>query len=133
MHRRDEHGSSVVSVTLGVLVFFVMLFSAAQLLFVMHLSSVVNATAYDTARIVARSGSSSDASARAAAAVHAHALLDGTNDLNVDFSASTPESVIVTISATPPTFVGTSFGLGLLTEVSRTVSVRVEQPVGLAP
>lgn len=62
---RDQRGAAVVSVTLGVLVFLIMLFTAVQTMYAMYLGSSVEGVSYDAARIVAQSGSSSDPSARA--------------------------------------------------------------------
>lgn len=119
--------------TLGVLVFLIMMFTAAQTLFAMHLASVADAAAYDAARIVARSGSSSDGSARSTARAHVANLLGAANDVTTSFDGSNDAVVVVTVTATPPTLVGTSFGIPLLDQVSRSASIRVEQIVSATP
>ena len=119
-----------MSVTVGVLMFLVMLFTAAQTLFALHVVSVADAAAYDAARIVARSGSSSDGAARSEARARVGSILGETALLGVSFDGSSATQVIVTVRADPPTLVGTSFGIPLLDEVERTAVVRVEQPVG---
>ena len=114
--------------TVGVLVFLVMLFTAAQTLFALHVASVADAAAYDAARIVARSGSSTDGDARSRADAHVRALL-GTAGVAVSFDGSTLDAVVVTVRTTPPTLIGTSFGIPLLDEIERTAVLRVEQQV----
>ena len=118
-----------MSVTVGVLMFLVMLFTAAQTLFALHVASVADAAAYDAARMVARSGSSTDGSARASAAAHVQALLGNAEPVTVSFDGSTADRVSVTVVATPPTLVGTSFGIPLLDRVERTAVLRVEQEI----
>jgi len=55
------------------------------------------------------------------------------NEVEVDFAGSTSDSVVVTITASPPTFVGTSFGIPMLDDISRSATLRVEQLVPFAP
>lgn len=126
---RDQAGAAVVSVTLGVLVFMIMLFTATQTMYAMYLGSTVEGVSYDAARIVAQSGSSSDPSARARATAHVHQLLANTEGVQVSFDGSTDDVVQVTVRATPPTLVGPSLGLPWLDDLSKTTRVRVEHPI----
>ena len=126
---RDQRGAAVVSVTLGVLVFLIMLFTAVQTMYAMYLGSTVEGVSYDAARIVAQSGSSSDPSARARATAHVQQLLANTDGVQVSFEGSTDDVVQVTVTANPPTLVGPSLGLPWLDDLSETTRVRVERPI----
>ena len=113
--------------------FFVMLFTAVQALFAMYLGSTVDGVSYDAALIVAQSGSSSDSAARQRAVDHINTLLPGAKDLQVSFAGSTDEVVRLTITAQPPTFIGTAFEFPLMGKLSRTAEVRVERNVEPTP
>lgn len=130
---RDEAGAGVISVTLGVLMFLIMLLTATQTLYAMYLGSTIEGVGYDAARIVAQSGSSSDGAARARASSQVHQLLSRTDGVAVSFEGSTDDVVQVTVSATPPTLIGPSLGLPWLDDLARTVRVRVERPVEPEP
>ena len=123
----------MISVSLGVLLFLLMLFTAAQLLFALHLSSVADAAAYDAARIVARSGAADDAAARSRAAAHARGLLGDAREVEVSFAGTTADAVVVTVSARPPTLVGTSFGIPLLDRVEGGARLTIEDDVEVVP
>ncbi len=115
--------------TLGVLVFLIMVFTATQTLYALYLSSTADGVAYDAARIVAQSGSSSDGSARAEAVAHVQRLLANSEGVTISFEGTDDQVVQVTVHVTPPTLIGPSLGLPWLDEISRTVRVRVERPV----
>jgi len=78
---RGERGSGMVSSVVGVTAFLVLLLFGSQLAMNLYASSTVTAAAFDAARIVA--GANGD---EAAAEAHLRELLDGYDDVRVDWT-----------------------------------------------
>lgn len=112
----------------AVLVFLVMVFVAVQAAHGLFVASTLGAVAHDAARVSAQNGRADD---RTAANALVARLLPG--DVDVSWAGSTPDVVRLTLTAQPNNFLAFSVGFLPASEISRTVEVRVEQPVPVAP
>lgn len=128
--RRDlaaEDGTGPVSTVVGVAIFLVFLLFAAQVLIHLYATSVVSAAAFDAARLVAAQGGID----RAVGERHARQLLGRygrRGDVRLDWSASTPDEVVLRITGpTPARLVDAVASLAGLDRIDRVTRVRVER------
>ena len=126
---RDNEGSGVISLMPSVLVFLIMVFVAVHVAHGLYVSSTLNAVAYDAARISAQNGPDDD---RSEATAHIHSLISA-DSLEVSWAGSTVERVRLTVSVEPVNFLALSVGFASSPRITRTVEVRVEQRVPVAP
>ncbi len=127
-----DRGVGVISTAAGVLVFLLFLVGAVQLLFSLYASSTVTAVANDAASRAAGQAAppleaiEADARATLGQIGEQARFTWGTDDADGDGSDDT---VVLRVEARPPRFVPPSIGAGLgLTEIDRTVRVRLEEP-----
>ncbi|MFZ6003797.1 MAG: hypothetical protein ACOYXM_07650 [Actinomycetota bacterium] len=128
---RWEHGAGLISSAAGIVVFLVFLLFSVQLLFGLYSSSTITAVANDAAQRAASSGAPRldqiEAEARAnLGRVGADARFAwATEDTDGD---GLDDTVILSISATPPRFVPPSIGDAVgFGEVRRTARARIEE------
>ncbi len=129
-----ERGAGLVATIGAVAAFLAFLFLAVQLLFGLHAASVVTATGYDAARVVASGDVAHDdpaavrrARAEAEAAARASLGRFGPHVERFDWSGSDPDTVRLRVRARNPRF---AFGLDRavgLDLIDRTIEVRVER------
>lgn len=119
-----ERGSGLLGATLGIGIVMSLLLTAAHLLLHLYATSVVTAAGYDAA--VEAAGRGGDvAAAEATAMASLGALAERTG---FDWSASTPDEVVLRLEATSPGLVPARFARTLgLTAVEREFRVRVER------
>jgi Flp pilus assembly protein TadG len=127
--QRDESGAGVISLMPAVLVFLIMVFVAVHAAHGLFVGSTLNAVAYDAARISAQNGAGDN---RAEATAHIHALIDAPS-LEISWEGSTAEVVRLTLRVEPTNFLALSVGFLPSAPIEKTVEVRVEQPVPVAP
>jgi hypothetical protein len=131
--RRTERGVGIIASAAGVLVFLVLLLFAAQLIFNLYATSVVNAAGMDAARQVAsgevdHADSQAVDEAMASAEARARSLLGEYGD-HVRFTWTVDDervSLRLQVERTKilPTAVASGVGLD---EIDRTVTVRTER------
>lgn len=131
---RDDHGTGLIATIGAVTVFLVMMLFSVQLLVGLYADSVVTAAGYEAARMVAGARTdSSDPSALAQAHVEAERrasqlLGHAAADTTLDWSTSTPDTVVLRIRTPKPRLAwpGTSTGIGSR-YVDKTIRVRTER------
>jgi hypothetical protein len=131
--RPRDAGTGLISSVAGIVVFLAFLFFAVQLLYNLYATSVVTATAYDSARDVAARNVDHDdpaavRSAQRQAERELHQRLGRYADrVDVDWSASDATTVRLHVSARNPDLLFHSAGLLGFDRIDRTVTVRIEQ------
>lgn len=128
---RRDHGAGLISSAAGVVVFLIFLLFSVQLLFGLYSSSTITAVANDAAQRAASRGAPPLERIEAEARANLGRVGDdarfawATEDIDGD---GVDDTVVLSISATPPRFVplsiGTAVGFG---EVRRTARARVEE------
>jgi Flp pilus assembly protein TadG len=127
-----DSGVGLLGSVAGLLVFLALLLFATQTLIALHTRSVVTEAAYEGARAVAGARVDHDdpaavAAAQAVAEAHVRDLLGRLGArADIDWSGTTSETVEVTVSVTPPTFLWSALRAPARALVDRTVTVRVE-------
>lgn len=136
-HRRrragGEAGTGLIGSVAGLLVFLALLLFAVQTLIALYTRSVVTDAAHQAVRSVAgarvdHSDPVAVAEARRRAEVEVRQLLGGAgDDVQLDWSASTPDTVALTVRAEPPSFLWSALRSPWRGLVERTVRAQVEQ------
>ena len=126
MGRPDERGAGILGTVIGTGVFLLLLLFAVQVLVGLYTRSVVTAATFDAAKAVA--GADGGDGARHDAERNAQAQLGAYGrDVTFDWTASTPDVVVLTARGPRPSFLPEALtgpvGLG---PVERTVTVRRE-------
>jgi TadE-like protein len=130
--REPERGAGVIGTAAGFLVFLLLMFAAVQILFNLYATSMVTAAAHDAARDVAGFRSSAD---RCAATIEAGAdfaeRMGGYGDAgyaHLQWICTDPEIISVRVIASHPSILPRRLlGLLSLSELDRTIEVRIEQ------
>jgi hypothetical protein len=130
--RESERGAGLIGTAAGFLVFLLLMFTAVQILFNLHATSMVTAAAHDAARDVAGFRSSDD---RCAATIEAEE--DFTEQLGsygdagyarLQWTCTDSDTVSVRVIAVHPSILPRRLsGLLSLSELDRTIEVRIEQ------
>jgi len=128
-----QRGAGLIGTSAGLLVFWLLMFAAVQILFNLYATSMVTSAAYDAARGVAGFASAQD---RCAAVPAAEASMLDTlgdyadiGDISLSWTCSDPESVRLRVTADHPTLLPQQMtGLRRLAHVDRTITVRLEEP-----
>jgi hypothetical protein len=121
-----DAGTGLVSTIGGVTAFLAFLLLATQILLGLHATSTVTGVAHDGARDVARADASEFGPATAEAEASMRSML-GRLDVSFDWSASTPDTVVLHVHASTPRVLPVSWdGPVGGDEVDRTVRVRRE-------
>ncbi|MFT7646503.1 MAG: hypothetical protein ACI8Y4_001238 [Candidatus Poriferisodalaceae bacterium] len=125
-HRaRDEEGSGLIPLTWGLLMFFMLLFLAVQIVINMYATSTVSALGHDAARRAAGAGAT-PAAMSDAESWFVGQLGDSVTVESIAWDRS-GGSLSLSISVSPPNLmIGR---IGLLDPIERTYSVRIEEPV----
>lgn len=129
MHRRlhDDDGAGLLSTSVGVLVFLVLMLLAVQVVFALYATSTLTAAAWDAARIASGSDAASSATGQAAAEAHLRWVLGDYADRVETEWASHPEDVVLRVRAQHPSFLPRPLRRAMGIEVvERTVRVRRE-------
>lgn len=127
-----ERGAGLISTIAGLLVFLALMLFAVQSIISLYARSLTTDAAYEAARIVAGARTSHDAApVPETSRVHAEEIvrqqLGSFGDrVSLDWSASTWDSIALTVHAQPPGFLWGSFAGGARV-IERTVRVRVER------
>jgi Flp pilus assembly protein TadG len=129
----SESGSGLISTIAGLLVFLALLLFAVQTLIALYARSMTTDAAYEGARLVAGARTDHDAApvpedARAHAEDVVRRQLGAFGSrVELDWSATTWDTVALTVRARPPGFLWASLrSIGAPT-IERTVRVRVEK------
>lgn len=127
-----QRGAGLIGTSAGLLVFWLMMFAAVQILFNLYATSMVTSSAYDAARSVASYASAQDrcAAVPAAEAAFADSLGDyaDISDVSLSWTCSDPESVRLRVEADHPTLLPRQMtGLRRLAHLDRTITVRLEE------
>ena len=131
--RIRERGGGLIGTIAGLLVFLALMLFAVQSLVGVYARSMVTDAAYEGARLVAGARvDQDDPGARRSAQVDAEhevrSLLGGFGDsISLDWSATTTDTVALTVRARPPGFAFASLGPAATSLIEKTVRVRVEQ------
>lgn len=128
-----DRGAGLIGAMAGITVFLAFLLFAVQLLMNLHTTSMVSSAAYEAARVAAgasveRSDSASVVAGRQRGEQRARTLLGRYGEqVQFDWSASTPDMVVLRARASSPRFTlpGLPARLGF-DDIDRTVRVRVE-------
>ena len=130
---RGDDGAGLVPTIGGLLVFLALLLFAVQTVVALFARSTAADAAYEGARIVAGARTPHDESpipeparARAEQVVRSQLGRFGSG-VELDWSATTWESVALTIRARPPGFLWSALGGHAPAPIERTVHVRVER------
>lgn len=130
---RGDRGTGLVATFAGFLVFLALLLFAVQTLTTAFARSSATDAAYEGARLVAGARTPHDetplpesARIRAEDIVRSNLGRFGT-DVDLDWSATTWDSVALTIRAHPPGFLWSALGAVSPSTIQRTVRVRVER------
>jgi Flp pilus assembly protein TadG len=118
----DERGAGLISTSVGTLMLMLLLGSGLHVLLALHTRTLVGAAAWDAARARAVRNPLSESQARQ----RATAMISGLSP-KVDFSASTNDEVVVTVTAKSPGILPGVTSLDGLRLVSRTVHIRREK------
>lgn len=131
MSSRDEAGTSPITALFSVAIFLGFLLVAVQVLAHLYTTSVVNAAAFEAARLEA----GSEPAGRATAEAHATALLGGYGQrVSFDWSGSGRDEIVLRISGPSPAALIRAVGqLAGLDTIDRQVRVRVERFVEAEP
>jgi len=130
---RGEEGAGLIASLAGLLAFLALLLFAVQTLVALHTRSVVTDAAYEGARAVAgarvdHTDPTAVAMAEADASARVRSLLGRFGDkVQFDWSASTADTVSLTVRARPPGFLWAALRGPGAAIVDRTVHVRVEE------
>lgn len=125
---RGEAGTGLISTVGGVSAFLAFLLLATQVLLGLHTASAVTGVALDGARRVAHADPSSFPAAAADAEATMREVL-GRLEVEFDWSASTPDEVVLRVVATTPRVVPSAWDGPVGADViDRTVRVRREVP-----
>ena len=130
----DDIGTALISSIAGLLVFLAMLLFAVQTLIGLYTRSVVTDAAHEGARLVAGARvSQSEPAAREDARIRAEREVRRLlgrfgDDVRIDWTASTPDTVSLRVRARPPGFLWDALRGPGAALVDRTVTVRVERP-----
>jgi len=131
--RTSDTGSGLISTIAGLLVFFALLLFATQTLIALFARSATTTAAYEGARVVAGARNAHDSSpVPDEARVHAESLIRTQlgrfgDRVELDWSTSTWDDVVLTVRARPPSFLWDSLRGRGPTMINRTVRVRVER------
>ncbi len=126
-------GGGLIGTIAGLLVFLALMLFAVQSLVGVYARSMVTDAAYEGARLVAGARvDQDDPGARRSAQVDAEhevrSLLGGFGDtISLDWSATTSDTVALTVRARPPGFAFASLGPAATSLIQKTVRVRVER------
>lgn len=130
---RDDRGTGLISTFSGLLVVLALLLFAVQTLIAVFVRSATTDAAYEGARLVAGARTLHDDSAvpeaariRAEQIVRSHLGRFGA-DVELDWIASTWDTVALTIRARPPGFLWSALRAVAPSSIDRTVKVRVER------
>ena len=129
-----DEGTALISSIAGLLVFLAMLLFAVQTLVGLYTRSVVTDAAHEGARRVAgaradQTGGVASDEARVAAEQEVRRLLGRFGDeVSIDWTASTADTVSLRVRARPPGFLWDALRGPGSALVDRTVTVRVERP-----
>lgn len=133
LRARGEAGTGLISTIGGLLVFLALLLFATQTLVAAFARSSTTDAAYEGARLVAGARSPHDevvvpepARIRAEQVVRDQLGRFGTT-IELDWSATTWDTVALTVRARPPAFLWSSLGAVAPSLIERTVRVRVER------
>lgn len=136
MNRRrlnGDDGTGLIATFAGLLVFLVLLLFAVQTLIAVFARSSATDAAYEGARLVAGARTPHDESAlpetarvRAEQIVRSNLGRFGA-DVDLDWTATTWDTVALTIRARPPGFMWTVLGAVAPSTIERTARVRVER------
>ena len=132
-NRTRERGGGLIGTIAGLLVFLALMLFAVQSLVGVYARSMVTDAAYEGARLVAGARVDQDnPGARRSAQVDAEheirSLLGEFGDtISLDWSATTPDTVALTVRARPPGFAFASLGPAAISLIEKTVRVRVER------
>ncbi|MBU3702565.1 MAG: hypothetical protein FGM58_11030 [Acidimicrobiia bacterium] len=136
MNRRrlnGDDGTGLIATFAGLLVFLVLLLFAVQTLIAAFARSSATDAAYEGARLVAGARTPHDESAlpetarvRAEQIVRSNLGRFGA-DVDLDWTATTWDTVALTIRARPPGFMWTVLGAVAPSTIERTARVRVER------
>ncbi len=132
--RPVDSGTALISSIAGLLVFLAMLLFAVQTLVGLYTRSVVTDAAHEGARRVAgarvdQADPAAQGEARERAEQEVRRLLGRFGDeVSMDWSASTTDTVSLRIRARPPGLLWDAFRGAGSALVDRTVTVRVERP-----
>ena len=125
-----ERGAGVFGAAFGLLVFFLLLLFAVQLLLGLYATSVVTGAAYDAAREVAGYANENDrATAARAAEAELRTRLGGYDARDLELvwgDLADPDQITLTIHAVHPSAWPRALDPIGLTEVTRTITVRPE-------
>lgn len=127
----DERGAGLFAMSIGLLVFLLLMFAAVQILFNLYATSLVTSAGHDAARSVAGFRATDDrcAAVRDAEAAFVEQLGDygAGGHARLEWTCTDPDTVAVRIIARHPTILPARLG-GLvgLAEMDRTITVRVE-------
>ncbi|HEY6530823.1 MAG TPA: TadE family protein [Acidimicrobiales bacterium] len=127
-----DTGVGLIGSVAGLLVFLALMLFATQTLIALHTRTVVTDAAYEGARAVA--GARVDhrdpaaiAAAQAAAEERIRNLLGRLGErADIDWSGTTPDTIRLRVSATPPSFLWEALRGPGHALVERTVTIRVE-------
>ncbi len=141
MRRRDgqqprllnagEAGTGLVGTTVGVTIFLAFLLLATQVLLGLYTTSVVTSVTVDAATDVAHAVDPTSDVAQQPASEEARRRLGsyatGSGQVELDWTATTGDEVVVTVRAHKMTLLPPSFGAALGNRIDRTVRVRTER------
>ena len=132
VERLDDRGAGLISTIASVLVFLAFLLFAVQTLFALYTRSMVTDAAHEAVRRAAgarvdHADPAAVTAARADAESQARRLLGRFGDeVELDWSASTGDTVALTVRAEPPSFLWAALRGPWSGIVERTVTARVE-------
>lgn len=126
--QHEEDGTGVIGTVFGVTVFLVLLLFAVQVLVGLYATSVVTASTYDAARIVAGSDQGDSAAGRADAEAAARGQLGRFGHQTAFQWENDAEAVRLHVRARRPTVLPRSLVSSVgLSDIDRTVTVRSER------
>ena len=130
LNEADEAGTGLVGTTVGVTIFLAFLLLASQVLLGLYTTSVVTSATIDAAAAVARAPDpTSDVVQREAADRARRRLGDyaaAPGRLELDWTETTGDEVVVTVHARKMTLLPPSFGAALGNRIDRTIRMRTE-------
>ncbi|MGY9074249.1 MAG: hypothetical protein ACKVHU_15015 [Acidimicrobiales bacterium] len=126
---RDEQGTGLFPLTWGLLMFFMLLFLAVQIVVTMYATSTVSALGHDATRRAAGAGATAQAISEAEAWFVAQ-LGDSVVVDSLSWEQANGSLSLAIVVTPPDMMIGR---LGLLDPIERTYVVRIEQLVPLGP
>ncbi len=117
----EEHGSGLISTSLGTLVLMSLLLFSLHVLLALHTRTVVGAAAWDAARAMSIENGASNTQAEE----RVRGLIGGLKP-RIAFAGTNDEVVVVTVTAKSPGFMPGVTKLTGLRTVTRTATIRRE-------